>query len=244
MAEAVDAVQNSVKKYQFKAKSDAEKQKLLEEKDKKNTQRATQGTLRQLAEFLAIKELPELKDIADEQLPKILIDFYCEMKPQKEDKYATQSMKCKRAAMNRHFKAERSLDIIKNPMFVRTNEMFKGVLVDAKKSGKGVKRSYPKIMSKDLQASSAYFDVDHMNNPNPKILQQHLLFYVIYFFCRHGRENLYQMRKDTFKVIVEPDGTEYVIQNIDKADKNHGPDDTNETNEGRMYGNPGKNKFH
>ena len=136
----------------------------------KNTQRATQGALRQLAEFLAIKQLPELKDIGDDELPEILFDFYCEMKPQKEDKYATQSMKCKRTALNRHFKAERSLDIIKNSMFIHTNEMLKGVLVNAKKSGKGVKHSYPKMSPSDLHKISLYFDVDHMNNPNPKVL--------------------------------------------------------------------------
>ena len=75
MSDQADAGQNSVKKYQFKSKSNAEKQKLLEEKDKKNTQRAIQGALRQLAEYLAIKQLPELKDIPDCDLPDILFRF-------------------------------------------------------------------------------------------------------------------------------------------------------------------------
>ena len=44
------------------------------------------------------------------------------------------------------------------------------------------------------------------------------------------------MRKDTFTVVIDPsDGSEYVKQNIDEVDKNHGPDDTSPTYEGRMY---------
>ena len=43
------------------------------------------------------------------------------------------------------------------------------------------------------------------------------------------------MKVDTFKIFVEPDGTEYVYQAIDEMDKNHGIQDTENTNNGRMY---------
>ena len=69
----------------------------------------------------------------------------------------------------------------------------------------------------------------------PKRLQQTIIFYIIYFFCHRGRKNLHAMTKETFKVIVEPDGTEYVVQSIDEQDKNHTFQDTERTNEGRMY---------
>ena len=67
-----------------------------------------------------------------------------------------------------------------------------------------------------------------------------MLFYIVYYFCQRGHENLYEMTKDTFQLIVENGGTEYLIQAIDKADKNHRPQDTSATNQGRMYGNSGK----
>ena len=51
------------------------------------------------------------------------------------------------------------------------------------------------------------------------------------------------MKQDTFKLVTEYDGTQYLIQNIDEVDKNHSPDDTTPTNEGRMYGNNGKYKL-
>ena len=43
------------------------------------------------------------------------------------------------------------------------------------------------------------------------------------------------MTKETFKYVVEVDGTEYYMQQIYKMDKNHSPNDTELTNEGRMY---------
>ena len=111
--------------------------------------------------------------------------------------------------------------------------------VDSKKHGKGVRRSYPKFSQIDMERIAEYFNHDYLNLPDPKKLQRNMIFFVIYYFCRRGRENLYGMTQDTFKLITEMDGTQYLVQNIDEADKNHGPDDTEQTNEGRMYGNPG-----
>ena len=76
--------------------------------------------------------------------------------------------------------------------------MFKGVLVQSKKSGKGVKKSYPKITSDDKKKISDYFADDYLNKPDPKKLQRNLLFYIVYFFCRCGRENLYDVKVYTF----------------------------------------------
>ena len=72
-----------------------------------------------------------------------------------------------------------------------------------------------------------------MNFPDPRKLQRNLIFYIIYFFCQRGRENLSEMKKGTFKLMVEvTEGVEYVVQFVDEADKNHGPDDSKPTNEG------------
>ena len=48
------------------------------------------------------------------------------------------------------------------------------------------------------------------------------------------------MTKDTFKVVIEPNGTEYVIQAADEKDKNHGVNDTEPSNQAKMYEDPGK----
>ena len=117
--------------------------------------------------------------------------------------------------------------------------MFQVVLVECKKNGKGVRQHHPKISPVDLECIAEYFNHDHITLPDPRCLQQSMIFYIIYYFCHRGRENLYQMTKDTFKLVVEPDGTECLIQEIDEMDKNHGVDDYNKSNEGKMYCKPG-----
>ena len=62
-----------------------------------------------------------------------------------------------------------------------------------------------------------------------------MIFYIIYFFCHQGRENLYEMMQTTFQLHTNPDGTQYVFQALDKIDKNYGVDDINMVYEGKMY---------
>ena len=217
----------------FNDKSDDQKQKLLEEKDKKNTQKSTKSALKQFRQFLHAKKLADVYDLPATDLPSILYDFYSAVRPKNSERYSTQSLKCIQAALNRFFRNEIGVDIIKDVAFVCTNEMFKGVLVDARKHGKP-KKSTPKISQIDLERIGEYFQHDYMNNPNPKKLQQNMIFFVLYFFCRHGRENLYEMTLDTFEVVTEYDGTEYVKQSKEECDKNHGPDD-GPSNDGKMY---------
>ena len=140
--------------------------------------------------------------------------------------------------MNRYFKKERGIDITKDHPFVKANEMFKAVLVECKKSGRGVRQHHPQISQIDLERIAEHFNHDHVSNPDPRRLQQTMIFYIIYYYCRRGRENLYEMTKDTFKLVTQPDGVQYLIQDIDEMDKNHGPDDYDKSNDGRMYSNP------
>ena len=222
-------------KYWFKNINSAEKAKLLKGKDKASTQRATKSYMEQFNHFLIAKNLPKADDIAIEDLSEILYDFYSSVRPQKKDDYSVQSLKCLHSGINRYFRKTRGIDITNDSMFVEANEMFEAVKVNAKKQGRGVKKSTPPISQIDLERIAEYFCYDHITKPDPQRLQQNMLFYIVYFFCQRGRENLYSMKKDTFKHVVEADGTEYFMQEVDEMDKNHGPDHTSKTNEGRMY---------
>ena len=229
-------------KYRFKPISDEKKKILMDGRNRENTQKATESAICQLQGFLTVRDLGKLDDITNDMLPNILLDFYTAVQPPKKDSYSIQTLKCMRAALNRFFHAERNLNIITDTRFVKTNEMFKGVLVEAKKTGHSVKKLTAKITEQDLFKIGQFFQHDHMNYPNPKLLQRNVIFYIIYFFCRCGRENLYTMTKDTFKVEVDPaEELEYIVQSIDELDKNHGINNTKPTNEGRMYADPGKN---
>ena len=229
-------------KDRYKQRTDIEKKNFLNNKDKKSTQQATEGYLNRFIGYLQLKQHPKLEDLEAKELNVILSDYYSAVQPRTKDGYCVQTMKCMRAGINRHMRKTKGFDICKDTDFIKANEMFKAVCVEAKRNGLGVKRSTPKISQIDLERIQEYFSYDHMNLPDPRRLQQAVIFYIIYYFCRRGRENLYCMTQDTFKVHVNPDGSEYIIQNLDEMDKNHGPEDTEKNNDGRIYPTNGNNK--
>ena len=119
--------------------------------------------------------------------------------------------------------------------------MLKAYKVRSKTTGKGVRRFTIPIDDVHMIKINNYFkDVNYMNNPNPCKLFQAVLFNIIYYTCCWGLENLEFMTLDHYKVVVEPDGTCYVIQDVDKLDKNHCEDSTEMANDGKMYANQGK----
>ena len=117
---------------------------------KKNTQKATQSAVSQFEAYLQLKNLPNISAISKDLLVETLLNFYVEVRPKNDENYAVQSLKCKRAALNRYFKPNRGIDITTDTTFTKANEMFKGVCVHSKKQGKGVRKSYPNITSDDM----------------------------------------------------------------------------------------------
>ena len=94
-----------------------------------------------------------------------------------------------------------------------------------------------------MKQIAQYFNHPHQENPDPRILQQNIIFNILYFFVRRGRENLHAMEVDWFRVVKDPNtGTKHIEQIHDELDKNYGPQDTHLTNEGRMYEQPGMSK--
>ena len=86
-----------------------------------------------------------------------------------------------------------------------------------------------------MEKLALYFTVDNISTPNASVLQQNVILNIIYYLCRRGHQNLYDMNKDWFQVITKADGTKYVMQIQDEMDKNHREDDHSLTNQGKMY---------
>ena len=119
--------------------------------------------------------------------------------------------------------------------------MYEGIKVKAKKEGKGVRQPTKSITAEDMITLGNYFIQNFEGYVNPRKLQQCVMFYIIYFFCHRGQENLPKMTLQTYAVRMDPQGKKYIEQAVDEMDKNHNPNDDTPTNEGRMYENPGKN---
>ena len=77
--------------------------------------------------------------------------------------------------------------------------------------------------------------------PDPKNLQQIVVFFIIYYLCRRGRENLRKMTKNTFAIATDSaNKLQHIYQKVDEADKNHSGVDTGKANQGRIYEVKGK----
>ena len=227
--------------HSFVDTNDDEIEQIIIDSKSKNTQKSTNTALSRFKTFLTLCKYSDVDEIPDEDLPQILTKFHTDVRTKKTgENYKTSSFKVIRAGLNRYFKVKRSIDIVSDERFTRANLAFDGVQVKAKKMGKGVVNSTPHISKEDLSRISAYFNIDHMKMPNPKVLQQCVQFYIMYFFCRRGQENLYTMTKDHFEVVVDYSGKRFIVRAIDEKDKNHGINDTEIANQGRIYEDPGK----
>ena len=71
--------------------------------------------------------------------------------------------------------------------------------------------------------------------PNATLLQEIMLFNIIFYMGRCGRENLRNMKKDTFAIDRDETGRRFIFQQIDKADKNHSEQDTEMSNQACIY---------
>lgn len=217
------------------------KKAIYDDRKAANTNLATKCWMKCFADYLKECKLPGQDDIETDQLPQILSDFYTELrKADCEGEYKTSTLKCIRAAINRYYKGKRSLDILQDPRFIISNEMFKGVTKKAKEDGRGEVNSTPPIEEEDLKKVSAYFERNLAGPPDAEKLQEVVLFYVVYFMCRRARQNLRNMKKNTYAIASDPSGREYIYQAVKEHDKNHKADDLGANNQARIYENPGK----
>ena len=126
-------------------------------------------------------------------------------------------------------------------MFTRPNELFKGLAKKARTEGHATTESFKSIPDKDMEKIGNNLYQDYTQKEiNPAKLQESVLFKILYFLYRHGCENLYSMRKDTFAVFTDASGCEFLAQKRDKLDKNHQADSTTPANQGKIYARPGE----
>ena len=181
----------------FGASTDEEIAEILQERNAVNTNKATKSCIRILNDYITEKHLPKLEETGDADLPALLKEFYVNARQKKNnDLYHTQTMKNIRSG----FQENRKVNIINDDQFNEANMIFKGVQVHAKKADRGSRHHTPPITDEDMERLALYFNIDQVRRPNPSIIQRNVIFNIIYYLCRRGQENLYEMTKDWFKV--------------------------------------------
>ncbi|CAG2196909.1 unnamed protein product [Mytilus edulis] len=212
-------------------------QRLLCDKDAKNTKKATKAALTCLMQFMLSTERDNLVLETPEQLNECLIKFYADARKKDGSFYKLSALKGLRFGLARHFLKEMDVDIIKDVRFKRANDIFKAVSVQLKREGLGSIDHTPSLDQQDLKKlyGSVAMKVD-----TPAGLLHKVWFDIMFHLCRRGRENLREMNKSTFAIQTDASGREYVFQARDELDKNHRENSDSCITEGRMYAVPGK----
>ena len=119
--ETADDMEKAVNlKQNFVETQDNEIETLILDSKAINTRKSTNTALTRLRNYLKIRELPELEDIDDVDLPQIIMKFYTDVRTTtKGEMYKTSSFKVVRAGLNRHFKAQRNIDIVADQRFMK-----------------------------------------------------------------------------------------------------------------------------
>ena len=213
---------------------------ILENRDSANTKSVIQASTRILREYCASKEVEEddvLQKTKDD-LAEFLINFYAECRKKNGDFYSRASMVSIRFGLQRHFLSLRKLDIVNDPAFQLSNEMFKAVLTQIKRSGKGSTQHKEVISDADIDKlySSATLDTKH-----PQGLQYKVFLAIMFYTCRRGRENLRCMKKKDFVLKNDAQGRRFYINTAKYETKNHRGADIadDDSSGGRIYEIPG-----
>ena len=208
--------------------------KLLEDKESQNTKRATKGSQSILKAYLQEKKIPD--PATAEDLARVLRKFYAEARKKDGNMYSKTSLCAIRFGLNRHFKQVLNVDIIRDKEFNEANRVYEAQCVELKKQGLAKTEHKPPIADEDIKK---LYGSGVFNTENPTTLQNKVFFEIMLFFCRHGRQNLRQLKKNDFEIIVNSQGRRCVVKKTGELSKNHRVHDVQAEEGGMMMANNG-----
>jgi hypothetical protein len=115
----------------------------------KKTEYATLYAVRLLSEFLDSHDV-DIVTVESHLLDKHLSTFYAHLRKEDGEEMCSTSLCNIRYGLARHFRNLRSLDLLKDPLFTHSNEVFSGKLAKVKRMGKGVTTHYDIISDDNL----------------------------------------------------------------------------------------------
>jgi len=178
----------------------------------------------------------DVETMPAEQLDKLLSRFYAECRKCNGNLYARKSLQSLRFWLQQHFKKTSGIDIVSDPQFKSSAEMFAAVLVNLKKAGVGAVVHKDALTTEDF---SKLYSSHVLNTSNPVGLQNKVFIDLMIHLCNRGRENLREMTTADFQIMSDSAGNRYVCIK-DKQTKNHRGDGNAENSQnGRIYETPG-----
>jgi site-specific recombinase XerD len=195
----------------------------LEELEKKTVPLATESQTKRYVDmfrnFLSEKQLcTQFEKVPDRFLCNYLRFFYSQLRMKNGDFYSPSTLICVRSAIHRHLTSvsvDRNVDILHGVEFKRANSVLKSMVGRYLSSGQVKRKQYEAITSDDMRKVNDYFD----RSTNRK-MQEEVLFNIIYHFGLRGRENLRELKRDTFTVLKDGQNKEFLSITKELAFKN------------------------
>ena len=198
-------------------------QRLEKEFIPKSTSSQNKRTVERFRSFLQEKKFcTEFENVPTSILNNYLRLFYASLRKQDGKLYAPQSLICFRAALQRHLTSpdiNRQINIIGGEEFRRANGVLKSLIGMYLRSGSEKRETFESIDERDLIKIKEYFNSAE-NTDDKTVLQQRVLFDLLFHFQFRGRENLRFLTKDTFGFDHDSDGTEFVHIKTNMMHKN------------------------
>lgn len=181
-----------------------------EDNESASTTKATKGSKTILQDYLNEKDIrfPE----KSEELAIILPKFFSEVRKKDGSQYTRNSLCALRFGLNRYFRPLFKVDIIKDKSFDEANKAYEAHCKNLKDIGLDKPEHKPPISDEDIKK---LYECGLFSTDSPRTLQNKVFFELILYFCRRGRQNLRQLRKDDFVVKINPQGQKYVVKSGD-----------------------------
>ena len=203
---------------------DNELQRILDERHAVNTQKANLVSFNVFKKYCLEKKFNlDLVSILKFELDELLKSFYVEARKEDGTMYKKTSLGSLRFGIQRYLKKVREdINIIDDPEFKYSNEVYKAQCVQLKKAGLAKVNHKPEISKSDL---SLLYSSGVFSTSKPSHLQKKVFFEVMLYLCRRGRENLRNLTTDSFVLKSFEDGKKYIVLTRDELTKNNRVDD-------------------
>ena len=162
--------------------------------------------------------------------------FYSELRTRNGNFYAPASLVCIRAGINRYFSLNRpDVNIIGDQRFIKANRMLKTMVARYKTSNQPKSmEKYAAVEKEDLLKIRAYFD-----RSNAEVLQEEVMFNLMYHFALRGRETLPFLSKESVSISKDASGKRFLHLSHELLSKNAKaslkPSEYEDTKKARIY---------
>lgn len=187
---------------------------LLQNKDSKQTQRTVKRGVNRFRQFLTTNSVDSnFETFTKPDINENLRKFYVAVRKEDGEMMKSTSLTSLKYGLSKYLKDELEIDVQNDSDFTTSNNVYQAVLTDLKKKGLGSVEHKPNICQEDLQ--KLYDPSNVATNPDtPSGLLHKVWFDVMIYLCRRGRENQREMTKETFSVMTDGSGRQFVQQVI------------------------------